>query len=148
MIDNPLLFPSLKNFRQSRSDQRLAIIARWGISKTLGIWEWGCPKRRDAHIIYELSSIVRLERLTTEDSSSRQIMRFVPVFRGLKHRQRNAQQRRSQSKEDWVKGFVLGEKNNIYAVCCFEETTTFGSLTSCSCYCFQRRRKSASNCSQ
>ena len=41
---------------------------------------------------------------------------FVRVrsdIRDLQHRQRNARRRRSQPKEDWVEGFVLGEKNNI-----------------------------------
>ena len=31
-------------------------------------------------------------------------------IRDLKHRQRNARRRRSQPKEDWVEGFVLGGK--------------------------------------
>ena len=30
-------------------------------------------------------------------------------------------------------------------MCCFEATTSFGSLISCSCYGFQKRPKSASN---
>ena len=39
-------------------------------------------------------------------------LRFCHVlnFRGLEHRQRNARRRPSQSKEDWVEGFVLGGK--------------------------------------
>ena len=39
----------------------------------------------------------------------RQIRRSAKI-RDLKHRQRNARRRRSQPKEDWVEGFVLGGK--------------------------------------
>ena len=34
-------------------------------------------------------------------------------IRDLKHGQRNARQRRSQPKEDWVEGFVLGGKTKV-----------------------------------
>ena len=44
VIDNPSLFPSMKWFRQGRSDQFFRHPPP-GMPKTLGIWEWGCPKR-------------------------------------------------------------------------------------------------------
>ena len=44
VVDNPPLFPSMKWFRQSRSDQSFRHPPP-GMAKTLGIWEWGCPKR-------------------------------------------------------------------------------------------------------
>ena len=77
-----------------------------------------------------------------QNAASERIHRDI---RDFKHRQRNARRRSSQPKEDWVEGFVLCGKNESQAVCCFEATTIFGSLTSCSFYGFQKRPKSASN---
>jgi len=37
------------------------------------------------------------------------------------------------------------EKTKVKQCVCFEETTSFGSLTSCSCYGFQKTPNSASN---
>ena len=58
----------------------------------LFVWLCVCSKKTGTRRIMHLDklySIVRLERLTTEDSSSRRIMRLVPVFILDTHNQTN-----------------------------------------------------------